>query len=152
MMTKEEKAIRNIKRFVRQRKLRIVLLVGVVAFFIWCDVWVISKKRRFDTKISPELFRSMSSYENYEHEMPILLSRVYTLSACNAKLMFSEIYFGSITGLLIAFLIIEIAGGFNRPYLTLSMWERIEKLEAEISRLRSQPDTEDQHPPADSTH
>ena len=153
MMTKEEKAIRNIRRAIKQRMLRIMLVVGVVAFLIWCTVFAKSRGDRLDAKITPEHVRSMASYENPKHEIPILFSRFYTLSACRAKLKIYEFYFSVFTGLFIALLIIEIAGVLNGGrYLTLSMWERIETLEAEISRLRSQPDTEDQHPPADAIH
>ena len=148
MMTKEEKAIRNIRQYKKWRKLMIVLLVGVVAFMIWCTVFTCSRGIRLDDKITAEHVRSMASFENPKRELPILFSRFYTLSSCRAKLEIYGYHFAVLSGLLIALLLLEIIGVFNnRRLLILSMWERIEKLEAEISHLRSQPDTEDQHPP-----
>lgn len=149
MRTKEEKVIRNIRQYAKWRKLIMLLLVGVVTFMIWCTVLTHSYEIRLDDKITAKHVRSMASFENPKHELPILFSRFYTLSACRAKLMMGAFFFAGMTGFLIALFLLEIIGAFNGRYLILSMWERIEKLEAEISRLQSPSDTDDQHPHAD---
>jgi hypothetical protein len=146
MMTTEERTIRNLKRFTKQRKLRIVVFTFLAVLMLGCTAWLVSRRISLDAKLTPERIRAMASFENPKHELPILFSRFYTLSTYSAKLEFYVFYFAGIAGLFIGLLIMELAH-INTHQLTLSMLDRIEKLEAEAVRRRSHPDKDGQETP-----
>jgi len=147
-MTKEEKAIRNIKRSIKQRKLHIALLLLLVAFMICASGWVVLKERDLDAMITPEYVQSLASYENLKDELPILFTHFYAISASRAKLMIAELLIAGLTGLCVMCLIIMYASTLNGRYLILSMWERIKTLETQVASLKSDPDINENQPPA----
>jgi len=147
-MTKEEKAIRNIKQNIKRHKLNILLVSILVVFMICMSVWNISKERDLDAMITPEYVQSLASFENPQNELPVLFPHFYAISASRAKLMIAELIIAGVTGLSIGCLIIMLSSYLNGRYLLLSMWERINALETQVASLKSNLDINNNPPPA----
>lgn len=145
-MSREEKTIENIKEAVKIRKLCIVGWIVFLAFVLWYLMATVRQIKELDAETTPEQIVSTASFDNPEHELPILFSRFYTLAKSRAELIFGKWLMGMCAVFLIIMLIIDI-GGFrsNRYRLTISMWERIQELEKEVRELktRAQPDAQD---------
>jgi len=136
-MTKEERVIENIKKYLKQGKSRIAMFTFLLIFMLSFTIWVLWQEKKLNEKVTPENIRLLASFERPQRELPILFSRFYILAGLKAKLITHEIYFGSLTGFIIGMLILEIAGVTkNKHRLTLNMWERIQELENEVKELK----------------
>jgi hypothetical protein len=115
-ITKEAKAIENIKKYMKQGKGRIVVFSILLVFMVAASMWIMSKVNKLAEAMTPEHIR--------------LLVLV--------KFMINHYLFGLYAGFVIFILINEIAGFTkNKLMLTLNMWERIQELENEIKELKA---------------
>lgn len=122
-MTKEERVIENIKKYIKQGKSQIAALTFTLVLMSSVLIWLLMMDNKLIRTFTPENIR--------------LLKFV--------KIILSEWYFSLFIGLLIGALIIEIAGVTkNKHRLTLSMWERIQQLENEVKGLKAHTQADDQ--------
>lgn len=144
-MSKEERVIENIRTHMKKRKQIVAaltfLLMMTLSFLIW-NLWI---SKKIDAMITPKQIRTMASFDNPKHELPILFSRFYALASLRAKLLFQALIFSASTGFIISMIIIDISGIYrNKHRLTLSMWERIQQLEKEVKELKAHTQPDDQ--------
>ena len=115
-MSKEEKTIKSMKKYIRQRNIHIALITFSLVITASTFIWLITLESKFSKTITSEDIRLQQLF----------------------KLIFYELCFCLCTGSLIAALIIEISGYHrNRYRLTISMWERIQELEGEVRELKA---------------
>ncbi len=128
-MSKEERVIENIRTYMKKRKQIVAALTFLLVMTLSFLIWTLWNSKKLDAMITPKQIRTMASFDNPEHELPILFSRFYVLSKLRAELILRGFLFSVSTGFIIAMLIIEISGlNRDRHRLTLSMWERIQQL------------------------
>ncbi|MCP4262970.1 MAG: hypothetical protein GY774_36480 [Planctomycetes bacterium] len=114
-ISKEEKAIKNIKKYIRLRKSRIAVFTILLVLMITTSMWMISMGNKHA--------RAMAT----EHVRLLYL----------VKVMINVNTFALFTGLIIGMLIMEIAGVTkDKHMLTVNMWERIQELEDEVRELK----------------
>ncbi len=122
-MSKEEKTIESIKKYLKIRKSHIAALIFILVLYISLLVFLHLHGNRLVKTITSEDIK--------------LLNLV--------KLFILEYFFLGLTGLFIGSLIIEISGlNRNKHILTLNMWERIRQLENEIKELKAGTHTDEQ--------
>ena len=115
-ISKEEKAIKNIKKHIKQGKGRIVAFTILLVFMIAASMWIKSV--------------------GMKHARTMTLEHIRLLYL--VKVMISLNTFALFTGFIIVFLILEIAGlTKDKHRLTVSMWERIRQLEEEVKELKT---------------
>ncbi|MBW7990232.1 MAG: hypothetical protein FVQ84_09490 [Planctomycetes bacterium] len=115
-MSKEEKVIENIKKYMRHRKSQIGALTFILILYVFFLIWLLMMDNKFSKTITSEDIR--------------LLKFV--------KILLYEWHFSIFTGLLIGTLIIEISGiNRDKHRLTVNMWERIQELESEVKELKA---------------
>jgi len=136
-MSKEERVIKNLKRYMKKRKSFIALFTFCLIFMVSISMLTLWREHKLNKMVAPEQIRKMATFENPKHELPILLSRFY-LTEAKAKLIVCELYLGALTGFFIFMLINEFAGFTRNKYkLTVSMWEMIKELENEVKELKA---------------
>lgn len=114
-MTKEERVIENIKKYIKQGKSRIAGFTFLLIFMVSISIWIMSMCNKLARTMTPENIRLLNL----------------------AKLIVHQWHFSLVTGFIIAMFIIEVAGVTkNKHRLTLSMWERIQQLENEVKELK----------------
>lgn len=142
-MSEEEKAIKNLQKYMRQRNGGIVVISFLLVLMVSGSIYALWREHKLNKMITPSQIRRMATFENPKHELPILFSRFYVIAGAKAKFIVYELYLGTFTGLFIFMLINEFAGFTkNKHKLTLSMWETIKQLENEVEELKA-------HTPAD---
>lgn len=128
-LSEEERAIRNLKRYIKQRKKGIKGNCILVIFMVSASMFLFWQEHRLDQVVD---------MENFSH--------FYYIAAAKAKVMHYELYFGVFTGFSIFMLINDIFGFTrNKHKLTLTMWERIKQLEDEIKALKAYTQADDRH-------
>jgi len=121
-MTKEERVIENIQKYIKQGKSRIAGFTFFLIFMVSSSIWMMSMGNKLARTMTPEHFRVLDL----------------------AKLMIYQWHFFLATGFIIGILIIEIEGVTkNKHRLTLNMWERIKQLENEVKELKAHTQADD---------
>jgi len=144
-MSKEERVIENIRTYMKKRKQIVAALIFLLLMTLSFLIWTLWNSKKLDAMITPKQIRTMASFDNPEHELPILFSRFYNLASLRAKLLFQALVFSASTGFIISMIIIDISGIYrNKHKLTLSMWERIQQLENEVKELKAHTQADDQ--------
>lgn len=140
LLSQEERFIENLRRFIKRRRLLDTLLVFLIIFILSCLIFSFWQSKKLDSLITPGHIRTMATFENPKQELPILFYRFYNLARLRTILLFRCYFFAILLGIFIGVLINEIGGLYrNRHRLTISMWERIQKLENEVEELRTPP-------------
>jgi len=115
-MSKEERVIENIKKYIKNGKSRIAALTFLLVLTASTLIWIILLENKFTKTITSENIRLLNLF----------------------KLKVQEWHFALFTGFFIAMLIIEISGlNRDRHRLNLSMWEKIQQLESEVKDLKA---------------
>jgi hypothetical protein len=137
-ISEEERTIKNLERYIRQRNRYIVAASLLLVIMVSASIYILWLEDKLNKMMAPNQVKRMSIFENPEHELPILFSRFYVLAGAKAKLIVDELYFGTLTGLVIFMLINELAGFTrNKHKLTFYMWQTIKQLESEVKDLKS---------------
>ena len=140
-LSKEEKVVRNLDRYMRQRNWHIASFTLLLILFLIGSMFTFWREHKTNKMATPEQIRSRASFENPKYELPILLSHSYILSASKAKAIVYKLYFGSLIGFVLAMLFNEFAGFTkNKHRLTLTMWQTIKRLESEVKELKAHSD------------
>lgn len=144
-MSEEERAIKNIEIYFRQRNGRIVAVSLLLVMMLSASIYTLWREDKLNKMMAPSQIRRMATFENPKRELPVLLSRFYIIAGTKAKLIVYEIYFALFTGFFIFMLINEFAGlTRNKHKLTLYMLQMIKQLEKEVKELRAYTQTDDQ--------
>ena len=143
-MTKEERIIRHMRR--RWPGITAASVMLIVCFACLC--FAIRQNIKVAALVTPERVAAMASFDNPKAELPELFCRFHSLAACSAKLMFYEMYFASLAGAALAFLIVQVADVTNRR-LFLSMLDRLQKLEKQGEVVKPPQKSDSQPPPAE---
>lgn len=144
-MSEEERAIRNLERYIRQRNRHIVAASLLLVVMVSASIYILWLEDKLNKKMAPNQVKRMATFENPEHDLPILFSHIYVLAGAKAKLIVDEMYFGTFTGLVIFMLINEFAGFTrNKHKLTLYMLQTIKQLENEVKELKAHTTSNDQ--------
>jgi hypothetical protein len=144
-MSEEERTINKLERYIRQRNRHIVAASLLLVVMVSASIYILSLEYKLNKMMAPNQIKKMATFKYPEHELPILFYRFYVSAGAKAKFIVDELYFGTLTGLVIFMLINEFAGFTrNKHKLTLSMWQTIKQLENEVKELKAHTPANDQ--------
>lgn len=144
-MSEEEKVIKNLNIYFRQRNGRIIAFSLLLFMMVSTSIYTLWREDKLNKMMAPSQIGKMATFENPKHELPVLLSHFYIIAGTKAKLIVYEIYFALFTGFFIFMLISELAGlTRNKHKLTLYMFQAIKQLENEVKELKAHTASNDQ--------
>lgn len=144
-MSEEERAIKNIETYFRQRNGRIVAFSLLLFVMVSTSIFTLWREDKLNKTMAPSQIRRMTTFENPKQELPVLFSHFYIIAGTKAKLIVYETYFALFTGFFIFMLINEFAGlTRNKHKLTLYMLQTIKQLENEVKELKAHTASNDQ--------
>ena len=131
----EEKYIKNLKSFIRQRKYRIVIYSIFVLILLGMLIWEYVEINRIDSKLVPECVKSIASSEYSQNQTASTLLSFYKLTSLKTKLEIYGFWNSILLGFFIALIIIEFINSVKHR-LIITMLEKIQRLEKEIDGLK----------------
>lgn len=146
-LTPEEAVVRDLRRHIAQRKLHVVVSAVMLAIVGAVLVPTGYLHHKMNARITPENLRATISFEDLRQELPPLFCAFHRAAERNAERIASMYLFGAVEVFLCLTLIVVITGVFvRRSQFTLSLYERIGNLEAELAALRARLEGNGQQP------